>query len=543
MSIRFAQLSGFAARESVFALGTVSLFLVLGIVGVNAHAMWRDETFPWLMARDSSSLVDWYHTIRYDAHLPFWHAVLRLLTRFSQKCQAMQWLHLALATLSAWLFARFSPFTKMQRFLFCFGYFPLYEYCIIVREYVCMMLLMFGFCVACRWRSRSYLPVSILLSLLASINIYGMLIAWCLALSLLAERIIYRDVAGLWKHKSSDWVVSAALLLLISAGGIVYTITMPHDSLVRVAWSHSFSGHQLRSALANPFRAYVPIPFAFLYRPYFDWGSNFLLDGFPKLLPVVIFISLTFVVLSIVTLWRTPIALLCYLAGTLLFAASQALISVSALRHWGLYFILFLTSVWLGRLLPTGKDRPQTGPMDWRTRLCSRFVTFLLALQVLPGLYAWGVSLVQPFSSSEAAALYVQENGLMTLPIVGSLEPLVSPVTAYLGRTIFYPDTSRLGSYCLDSTVRRAPPVTEVVARSAEIMIQQHTEVLLILSYPIGFAQGATSQELEMGWIRPNGEIVQPLEVRIHPYGQLSLLAKFTAITDEQYYLYLLRPQ
>ncbi len=111
------------------------LFFIVALFGLCHHEMWRDEIETWMVARDSPDLATLFEHQRYTGHPSLWYLLLFALTRLTQDPKAMALLHLAIATLTVYLFLRYSPFTPLQKGLFGFGYFPFYEYALISRAY------------------------------------------------------------------------------------------------------------------------------------------------------------------------------------------------------------------------------------------------------------------------------------------------------------------------------------------------------------------------------------------------------------------------
>jgi hypothetical protein len=134
--------------------------------------MWRDELNGWLIARDSSSLGEFWNNIRYEGHPIFWYACLYLLNQITKNAIIMQLFHLLLATIAMGLFIHFSPFTRLQKILFTFGYLPIYEYLLISRNYSIGILFLFAFCTLFETRKKSYFWLALILSFLANTNAY-----------------------------------------------------------------------------------------------------------------------------------------------------------------------------------------------------------------------------------------------------------------------------------------------------------------------------------------------------------------------------------
>jgi hypothetical protein len=45
--------------------------------------MWLDELQAWLIARDSSSVIDLFKNLKYEGHPGLWHICLYLISRFN----------------------------------------------------------------------------------------------------------------------------------------------------------------------------------------------------------------------------------------------------------------------------------------------------------------------------------------------------------------------------------------------------------------------------------------------------------------------------
>ena len=121
----------------------VSIFFILGSIGILNHAMWRDEINVWLIARDSASIMELFSNIKYEGHPGLWYICLYLLNQITHNPVIMQIFHLLLATGVIYIFVKLSPFTRLQKVLFCFGYLPFYEYLLISRNYAIGVLLTF----------------------------------------------------------------------------------------------------------------------------------------------------------------------------------------------------------------------------------------------------------------------------------------------------------------------------------------------------------------------------------------------------------------
>ena len=126
-----------------FSLILTTVFLILEAVLIAHHEMWRDEIQPWIIVRNSSSIYMMFQHLIAEVHPGLWYLMLYALSYFTDSPLGMQILHLIIAGAIVYIFARYSPFTKLQKVLFAFGYMIVYEYATISRSYSTGVLLIF----------------------------------------------------------------------------------------------------------------------------------------------------------------------------------------------------------------------------------------------------------------------------------------------------------------------------------------------------------------------------------------------------------------
>jgi hypothetical protein len=342
------------------------------------------------------------------------------------------------------------------------------------------------------------------------------------------------------------------VILCAALIGDVLQSIKPQDALAFQGWPRPMTVSGFAEALCDVWRGYVPIatPFPLLVKviegsPHFIrliWGSNFLLDSAPQALAVGAILSVGLLALSAWTLRRSPLAAAWYVFGTGLMLVFHFMVSQAALRHAGLYFILYLACLWCG--FTRGRDqKPRSPPASLPVRMERFFLPSILAIQVVAGAYAWTLHLMMPFSASKLAADFIQQHGYANLLIIGSKESLVAPVTAYLDQPIYYPDSARYGTFSLDNTARRDLSPPELVQSVAQMAMKAHGDTLLIWDRQFTSSQGGITEPLRSAWLSPDGRLSTLTKPLPGPRMKLSLLADFRAvIVDEVYSLYLISP-
>ena len=144
-------------------------------------------------------------------------------------------------------------------------------------------------------------------------------------------------------------------------------------------------------------------------------------------------------------------------------------------------------------------------------------IGIILWLQVIAGIVAFSRDLSIPYSSSRMAANFIQQNNLDDYLIFGSEDFTIAPISGYLNKKIYYPETKKMGSYVLFNNSRQPTNDLEIISQIEKRILNQNENILLILNHEL----------LEYS---DNLDIV--------------LLKKFmkSFIYNEKYYIYLVKP-
>jgi hypothetical protein len=418
--------------NTVFIALLILVFLSLGFAGILNHEMWRDELKAWIIARDSSSISDLFHNFRSEAHPGLWYLCLYTLSRFTHDPVAMQLFHLMLATGVIFLFARFSPFTKPQKILFSFGYFPFYEYAVISRNYAIGVLLIFSFCALFNKPNKNHIILLGVLTLLANTNLYSLIIAISLGLILLFDIIDTR------KSESPGGRKWAILGLFIFALGIVVVIIRIIPPSYNVFRTPLLDRYRFVASVMTVWKSYIPLPNIFVHS---FWNTN-ILFAVPHGWTLGFFFSLGLLVLSSMLFIRKPVVLFLYLFGTfgiLIFTFTKL---TGGARHWGHMFILLVACVWISSYYPELKLKwlsPKLAhAIDLPAKHKNKFITVMLGFHLVAGTYAMSMDLFYPFSGSKQTAIFIQDQRMTNMPIVASSDTGVGyPLSAYLDRKIY----------------------------------------------------------------------------------------------------------
>ncbi len=318
-----------------FALGVTACFFAVDLLVTLHHEMWRDELESWLIARQSGSIFDLVKNMRYEGHPPLWFLLLFVVTRFTKWVTAMQLLNVVIATGTAYLIAARSPFSKLQKILLCFGYFPLYEFGVISRNYGIGLFLLVWFCASYRPdRKQNWIIPALLLSLLANTSVYGSIIAITFAASLFVfPAIIARDRREFLAEKASHpW--TAALIFVACLAIAIIQMHPPTDISGDPIWHLHPTPQCLEKVLTAEWKAFVPLPGS-LNR---FWNTNFL-DAKVR---TMVLGSAMILLSTLVLLARKRLVLLAYGSATASILTCMLVISTGYERHFGHLFLAFI---------------------------------------------------------------------------------------------------------------------------------------------------------------------------------------------------------
>lgn len=493
-----------------FTITITSIFFILGLIGILNHALWRDELNVWLITRDSQSISELFYNIHYEGHPPLWYFCLSFLNLFTNNPVIMQIFHLCLATGSIYLFFSFSPFTKLQKILFTFGYLPFYEYALISRNYAIGLLCLIAFCSLYETRKKTYLWLSIVLLLMANCNAYSLFISFALALMLMVEYLIGNNINSELKIRASKGNFISAILIYLS-GLIVacYFLIPPQDSMLQGGlsqWFFKFDLTHLGKSLGRIWNSYISIIL-------FSDGSQ---------IESIIFglISLSFILLFAIFFRQKPLILLFYLTATFIIILFTYLKFLGSPRHYGHLYLILTASFWLesyyqnSNFLEFKQSKLIQNLSKFINQKIKLIFTIILILQLLSGIVSFTRDIFVPYSAGKATANYIKNQGLAQMYMVGSRDVVMATLCGYLDRKIYYPESQKMGSFVLFSQSRQEVDDSQILQQIHQLLINQNmNELLLILNHEIT----ANNEQLN-----------------------INFLEKFThgLIFNEKYYLY-----
>ena len=512
-------------KDKRYALGLTVLFLAIGAFTASHHEMWRDEIQAWLLARDSTSIFNLFANLKYEGHPGLWHLCLMPLSRITHSPVIMQIFHLLLTGATVYLFVRYAPFNWFQKLLFCFGYFVLYEYAIVARNYALGLLLITAFCVLYKARYKRFISVGCVLFLLAHTSVHALIVAIAIGIALCCEyvfgsrflRPLNQELAAI-ENKRHIWIGFG----LIGVGILtsVLQLNPPSDTGFAVAWHFNYDANRVNNIVKLISRAYLPIP-----KPVLGfWGSN-LLTTYSFFQAIQVPLCYLLMLLSALLFFRRPTALLTYLLSTFGLLTFFYIKYQGSIRHHGFLFLAFLMCYWIYRESPavSFSKAEQEGADSTVNRVLNvagtAVLTLLLICHAIGGVIAVRMEHRHVFSYGKLTAEYIKSQGMQGLPMIGNKDSAVSTVVGYLQepRQIYYPRSRRFGSFVRWDKARTPSISKRRVIEAAKTLSSEKSQDVLIIS---------------------NGSLSAN---QIEQY-KLSFLVKFigSTVRDEGFHLYLM---
>ncbi|HEX6846306.1 MAG TPA: hypothetical protein VF144_04985 [Chitinophagaceae bacterium] len=325
--------------EKNFSNPALWIILIIYIIGAGSgilhHELWGDEIHSWNIAKGSDSISDLIINTRYEGHPPLWYTILWVISKFTHDTFSFQVVHFLIACGVVFLILFYSPFPIATKILLPFGYFFLFEYAVISRNYSIGILVAFCLCVIMHrnFKGKLLLYYS-LLFLLCNTHILSILLACSLHL--------YFLMLNFEQNKKTNWLALHVVVGMIISLPAIYFVFPPSDSGLNIEfWANKWSLDHVKVIVQAPVRSFIPIP---QWSEYHFWDTNLLIGTITNwLIPVI---SATLILSAIIVLKKNRKCLYLFLLNLLLILVLSLIIPFTNARHVGFIFIGFMVALW-----------------------------------------------------------------------------------------------------------------------------------------------------------------------------------------------------
>lgn len=415
-----------------FVLFFLSIYIFFLSHNLLHHNMWRDELEHWLVARDSTSILNLFHNIKYEGHPCLWYLCLFLLKNISRDPVIMQIFHGILASITVFIILKYSPFNNPQKVLMIFGYFFVFEYAVISRNYCLGVLLIFIFLTLYKkFGVDKLVLMSIILSLSVQTHLFVSIIASFLMFYILNEYLTNKkNNHPFYKDKTlltSIGIFSVSMILEILQ--LSYGISQGQEH-----WFSYIDPSRISKYVSGIWYSYIPIPFSSLH----FWNSNILYLLYSHIgLIITLVLSFILFIISLNIFKKDLKILITYFLSVTSILLFMYIKEIYSIRHFGYVYIVFISCLWL--LFSKKNQKEETLSNNYKiSKLMSVFLYFILISQCIAGIYACFICSLFPFSNGKNVAEYINNNKLNNLDIVIFPDYIGASVVGYINNKDFY---------------------------------------------------------------------------------------------------------
>jgi len=358
--------------------GVLTAYALFVIVGVMHHEPWADEAQAWVIARDLPLGKLLFHEMHYEVSPGLWDGILWMAQHiFHAPYAAMNWIGAAFAIAGAALLIFCAPFPRVVRYLMAFSFYIAYQYAIVARPYV--MLLLFAGAAAIFYRRRQSVPLAISLAVLTFVSVHGAMLAGAFAAG-----AVWCELP-VWKSLTSAGRRTRLFSLLVICFGFIlfFQTTYPARDIVIVGGTFQGGGiHKLASTLEHAIIA-------------------------PWYLAAAIL-----AVVAVFAVWRREaLVFVLGVGGIIVFQA----FFFGGPHHEGAIVVALIAALWIA--YPPREERL---PHWYKPSLLALILSVVFAIQTWSAIRAWRFDLVNPYSGAADMARFLHQIGARPGEITGA---------------------------------------------------------------------------------------------------------------------------
>ncbi len=439
------------------------VYCLISVLGIHYHELFLDEAHHFVTPRDSSSLAEFYDNLRYDGHPRLWGGMLFFITHYiTANPVAMQILHLLITASAVYVFLRYAPFSLTMKILILSGYYFLFEYNWLSRNYAPGILLLFICCHLLRNAEKNLLRIGCLILLMCSTHVFFTFA------SMGIFGYLFIDYARQKKLLTRRFLLFTGLFLVGFACALIQarTPTVNNVNMTPVRPDEWLSVKNFSFAAFGLIKGWLPVP---QVNGGHFWNSYWLnKNNIPGVIEGGLFLGLLIFPAVLLRKKIGPFIFYYTCIGMLLvfFVVTQMV----GARYFGMVYIFFLAAAWMtadesGEVfsmpsIPGGK----TIKLVFLTGLYA-----ILVIQIGVGIYALEQDIKRPFSESRHTADFLKSLQPGGRQIVVDGYNAGPPLCAYLGGKVFYLATGAEGSFCVWKKSYfpwPRPPISEEIAQN-----------------------------------------------------------------------------
>jgi hypothetical protein len=385
-------------KPSKEILITIFLFLLIATIKLGFHELWKDEWQSWLVARDMS-IGQLFSFLNYEGHPALWYLWLKPFTFFSGLFDEeilLKLAHLILVAGCLYLLIVKMNFPIYIKLLFVFSYFLGFEYGVVNRGYI--LVILFSFLSIYFFKNKNQNGLCIALFMLCQTEVYGAILALAILFYIyLQERFI----------NILPYIFTGISL------GIFALSVYPRGQ------NEDFSRAYNRVIETKNFAEAIQGHFANIFNVGLINDTATVGHTIAGVILSLFLIALTIFIFQI----NKAVAGM-WVVGSIMLISFSAVVYSGGLRQWGMIFILFILCI---ELTPTLFDN----------KLRYGLIVLLLICPIIHNVRAMYNDIALPFSNAKEAGNFIKTKVPENVAIVAINKFETAPVGAYAGRKFF----------------------------------------------------------------------------------------------------------
>lgn len=465
------------------------LYFIISFIGILHHELWLDESHHWLIARDSNSFLELIQNTRYEGHPILWNILLYGITRFTLNPFWMQFLHILISTTVVFIFLKKAPFNWIFKTLFIFGYFMLFEYNLISRNYILGVLFLFLAASSFKKREQNFTQICIYLALASNVHLMFLVISFGLFLIILLEQYQNKQ---LFKKQN----ILGYLFFGIGFIFILIQIQITNSIWLLSSFDNMPFHEKLIKGFISLFKGLITIPD---FRTIHFWNSNYFINISKPISSILgllaYFIPLLLFYKNKKTLYFVYITLI---GIQIFFFITQR----GATRFDGLTYIVIIIALWIEKYYALENIKPTNFIDSLKLNLLKKPIIYsILVIHFFSGLYAYGMDIKYPFCSARETVNYLKNENINTKNIITITcdGTLISP---FLEKKVYFLCNGSLQSYChWNSDCTTGLSKEKIIEMISNYMLN-HNNATYVSTYQI------TDNPQKNIWIKVNDKIM-----------------------------------
>jgi hypothetical protein len=514
----FCSAECFAGRnKSIVSLLIFAMWLTVAVVVSTHHEVWRDEVRALSVAIEPASFWQLPSAIKYEGHPIVWYLLLRMAFCVMHTPVVLKIVSICVAFAGVVVFYRYAPFPAWQKILFIWSVLPVYEYCIVARNYGISMLLFFLFAALYAQRQNRPILTAFVLAVLANTNVHSCILAAVLAVMWLFDALVVD------RHALNSVGVAALISAFVIIGvGIfcsVITVLPARDTIIVRPFS------TIASEIAQALFANIMHP---------GKHFNIVFPGLPESMRDVLILVLAAGLLVL------PHVAVSFFAGIVLLGTFFSTVYPGSLRHQGISVIFMICLYWIVRQqVADGTENRLKRSLNFIHRLSVYIIlSAIFVVHINFSVYNIIRDMSKEESSSEAFGRFITESPeYHDAIIMGEPDYVLESLPYYVSNRIYIPRERRFGNRVIFNSANKAQmSLGELLSVAQQVGSSEGAKVLVVIGHLDLFSRQGYRKSYSYNKIFT----WSPGELAAFK-SQTTKVAEFKkAVGDENYEIYLL---